>query len=160
MAYILMSLMTNFQPPPLQLVCPKSYRQGFSSDFEQFFLIKNNFVYLQEQIWLPNRKFYWTKNKLYFDQEEMLKMAWYSMHIGFWMCWFQWHRFWGCTFRCFWVIGYMYALFWKLLIRVLLSEYFATLLKRLYLKKIAIKYSIFLHQLYFFLMKRSRTFFW
>ena len=43
----------------------------------------------------------------------------------------------------------MYTLSWKLLIIGLLSEYFATLLKRLYLKKIAAKCSIFLHQLYF-----------
>ena len=38
-------------------------------------------------------------------------------------------------------------------------EYFATLVKILHLKKIARKCSIFLHQLYFFLMGRSRTFF-
>ena len=43
----------------------------------------------------------------------------------------------------------MYALSWKLLITGLLLKYFATLLKRLYLKKIAAKCSIFLHQLYF-----------
>ena len=55
-------------------------------------------------------------------------------------------------------MGYMYALSWKLLIRVLLLEYFATLLKILQLKKIAKKCSIFLHQLYCFLMGRSRTF--
>ena len=36
---------TNFLSPPLQLACQKTYKQGFSSDFEQFFLIKNNFVY-------------------------------------------------------------------------------------------------------------------
>ena len=35
---------TNFYPPPLQVACPKTYMQGFSSDFEQFFLVKNNFV--------------------------------------------------------------------------------------------------------------------
>ena len=34
-------------------------------------------------------------------------------------------------------MGYMYALSWKLLIIGLLSEYFANLFKRLYLKKIA-----------------------
>ena len=28
--------------------------QGLSSDFEWFFLVKNNFVYFKEQIWLPN----------------------------------------------------------------------------------------------------------
>ena len=39
------------------------------------------------------------KYKLCFDQEEMLKTAWYSMYLIFWTCWFQWHRFWGCTFR-------------------------------------------------------------
>ena len=39
----------------------------------------------KEQIWLPNRK-YNGKNKLYFDQEEMLQMAWYFSYIGFWMC--------------------------------------------------------------------------
>ena len=36
--------------------------------------------------------------------------------LVFWMCQFQWHRFWGCTFRCFLIICYMYALSWKLLI--------------------------------------------
>ena len=41
----------------------------------------------------------------------------------------------------------------------LLSEYFATLLKRLYLKKIAVKCPTFLHLLYFFLMGSSRMFF-
>ena len=81
----------------------------------------------KEQIWLPNRKCY--RKKTCFDQEEMLKMAWYSMYVDFWMGWFQWHRFWGCTFRCFWVMGYTYALSWKLLIIGLLLEYFATLLK-------------------------------
>ena len=51
----------------------------------------------------------------------------------------------------------MYALPWKLLIIGLLLEYVATLLKILHLKKIDRKYSIF-HQLYFFLMGRSRIF--
>ena len=52
------------------------------------------------------------------------------LNVGrFLMCWFQWHRFWGCTFRSFWVLGYMYALSWKLFIIGLLLEYFATLLK-------------------------------
>ena len=55
-------------------------------------------------------------------------------------------------------MGYMYALSWKLLIIGLLLEYFVTLFKRLYLKKIAAKCSIFLHRLYFFLMGRSRIF--
>ena len=50
----------------------------------------------------------------------------------------------------------MYAVSWKLLILGQLSEYFATLLKRLNLKKIAAKCSIFLHQLYFFHVGRSR----
>ena len=78
------------------------------------------------------------KNKLWFDQEKMLKMAWYSTQKGFWPCQFQWHRLWGCTFRCFWDMGYMYALSWK----GLLLEYFATLLKRLHLKKTATKCSL------------------
>ena len=52
----------------------------------------------------------------------------------------------------------MYALSWKLLIIGLLLEYFTTLPK-IPLKKIAAKCSIFLHQLYFFLMGRSWTFF-
>ena len=65
----------------------------------------------------------------------MLKMAWYSMHLGFWKCQFQWHRFWDCTFRCFPVMGYMYALSWKLLITGVLLECLATLLKILHLKK-------------------------
>ena len=47
-------------------------------------------------------------------------------------------------------MGYMYALSWKLLIIGLLSEYVATLLKILHLRKIDRKCSIFLHQLYFF----------
>ena len=54
---------------------PKNLHVGtFSSDFEHFFLVKNNFVSFKEQIWLPNKKCY-GKNKLYFDQEEMVKMA-------------------------------------------------------------------------------------
>ena len=89
----------------------------------------------------------------------MLKIAWYSTYAAFWICWFQWHRFWSCTFRHFWVMGYMYALSWKLLIIDLLLVYYATLFKRLYLKKIAAKCSIFLHQLDFFLMWRSRMLF-
>ena len=44
----------------------------------------------------------------------MLKMAGYSMHVAFWMYQFQWHRSWDCTIRCFWVMGYMYALCQKL----------------------------------------------
>ena len=79
----------------------------------------------------------------------------YSTHVGFWTCWFQLHRFWGCTFSFFWVMGYMCALSWKLLIIGLLLEYFATLLKRLYLKKIAAKCSIFLQW-----FSSSRTFSW
>ena len=118
---------------------------------------KRTLCIFQKQMWLLNRKCY-GKNKLYFDQEYILKMAWYSTHLGFWTCQFQWHWCWDCTFRCFWIMGYMYALSWKLLIIGLLSEYFATLLIRLHLKKIATKYSIFLHQLYIFLMGRSRTF--
>ena len=88
----------------------------------------------------------------------MLKMAWYSTHVGFWMCQFQWHRFIGCTFRCLWVMGYMYPFSLELFIIGLLLAYFATLVKILHQKKIARKCSIFLHQLYFFLMERSRTF--
>ena len=49
----------------------------------------------------------------------------------------------------------MYALPRKLLIIGLLLEDFATLLKRLSLKKKVRKCSIFLHQLFFFLMGRS-----
>ena len=64
-----------------------------------------------EQIWLSKRKCY-RKNKIYFHQEEMLKMAWYSMLIGFWTCPFQW---------------------------LLLSQYFAASLKILHLKTIARK---------------------
>ena len=111
-----------------------------------------------EQIWLQIGNAM-EKNKLYFDQKEMLKMVWYSIHMGFWTCQFQWHRFWGSTFRCFHVTGYMYALSWKLLIIWLLLEYFATLLKILHLEKLDRKCSIFLHQLCLFLMERSRAFF-
>ena len=35
---------TYFYPPPLQYAYPKTSMQGFSSDFVQFFLVKNNFV--------------------------------------------------------------------------------------------------------------------
>ena len=80
------------------------------------------------------------------------------MHVGSWTCQCQWHRFGGCTFKCFQVMGYKYALSWKLLITQLFLECFATLLKIPYLKKIARKCSIFLHQSYFFLMGSSRTF--
>ena len=76
----------------------------------------------------------------------------------FWTCRFQWHKFWGCPFRYFWVMGYMHVLSWKLLIIGPLLEYFATLLKKLHLKKIATNCSIFLDWLYFFLMGRSGTF--
>ena len=76
------------------------------------------------------------------------------------MCRFQWHRFWDCTFRCFLVMGYMYTLSLILLITGLLLEYFETVLKILHLKKISRKCSIFLHWLHFFLMGRSRMFFW
>ena len=89
---------------------------------------KTTLCIFKEQIWLPNRKCY-GKNKLCFDWEEMIKMAWYYMPIDFWMQQFQWHRFWGCTFRCFCIMDYIYPLSWKLFIIVLLSEYFATLLK-------------------------------
>ena len=50
-------------------------------------------------------------------------------------------------------MGYMYTLSWKLLITGLILEYFATLLKTLHLKTITAKCSIFLHQLYFFLLE-------
>ena len=94
----------------------------------------------------------------YFELKEMLKMAWYSMYIGFWTCWFQWHSFWGCTFRCFPVVGYTYALSWKPLIIGLLLEYVETLLNILHLKNIAAKCSIFLHQLHFFSYWKVRDF--
>ena len=58
------------------------------------------------------------------------------------------------------ILGYMYALSWKLLIIDLLSEYFAILLKRLHLKKIAAKCSIFLHWLYFFSYWKVKDVFW
>ena len=35
---------TNFSSQPLQSACPKTCKQGFCSEFEQFFLVKNNFV--------------------------------------------------------------------------------------------------------------------
>ena len=47
-------------------------------------------------------------------------------------------------------MGYVYVLSWTLLIIGLLSEYFATLLKILQLKKLDRKCFIFLHQLHFF----------
>ena len=53
---------TKFLPPPLQLVCPKTYRDEFSSDFEQFFLVKNMVcAFFKEKMWLPNRKCYGEK---------------------------------------------------------------------------------------------------
>ena len=55
----------NFWPPPLQLAHPKTWIQGLSSDFKQFFPVKNNFVHFQEQIWLPNRKCYGKNMKCY-----------------------------------------------------------------------------------------------
>ena len=106
---------------------------GLSSDFEQFFLVKNNVVYFKEQVWLPNRKFYGKIISIL--TRKMLKMAWYSTYLCFCMCQFHWYRFWDCTFRCFWVMDYMYVLSWKLPIRRLLLEYFATLLKIWHLKK-------------------------
>ena len=130
----------------------KPYYRNFQVYLSSSSWSKASLCIFKEQIWLPNRKWY-GKNKLYFDQEGMLKMAWYSTHIGFWMCQFQWHRFWGYTFRCFWVMGYMDVLSWKLLIIGLILEHFATLLKILHQKKIARKCSIFFHQLYFFLWK-------
>ena len=36
---------TNFLSSPLQLPCPKTWMQGLPSDFKQFLLVKNNFVY-------------------------------------------------------------------------------------------------------------------
>ena len=42
---------------------------------------KTTLCIFKEQIWFPNEKCY-GKNKLYFDQKEMLKVAWYSMHAG------------------------------------------------------------------------------
>ena len=36
---------TNFQSPPLHLPCPNTYLQECSNDFEQFLLVKNDFVY-------------------------------------------------------------------------------------------------------------------
>ena len=58
------------------------------------------------------------------------------------------------------VMDDMYALSWKLLMIGLHLEYSATLLKRLHRKKINTKCSIYLHQLFFFVMGRSRTLFW
>ena len=37
-------LVTHYLSPPLSLACPKTYMQRFSSHFQLFFLIKNNFV--------------------------------------------------------------------------------------------------------------------
>ena len=80
-------------------------------------------------------------------------LKWLDTHTkrGCWTFWFQWHMFWGCTFRCFWVMVSMYALSLKLLIIGLPLKYFAILLKILHLKKIAAKCFTFLHHLYFFL---------
>ena len=57
-------------------------------------------------------------------------------------------------------MGYMYALSWKLLTIGLLPKYFATLLKILHLKKVATKCSIFLHQLFYFLLWEGQEHFW
>ena len=158
MGFILISLMTNFITTAIAIGMPKTYRQGFSSDFEQFFLVRNIFVYFKGQRLLPNRKCY-GKNKLCFDREEMLKMAWYSMHIGFWMWQFQWHRVWGCTFRCFWVIVYMYALSWKLIIIGLLLEYFSNITqKTIHEENSHNMFHVSSVIVLFFLMGRSRTF--
>ena len=54
----------------------------------------------------------------------------------------------------------MYALSWKLLNIGLLSEYFATLLKRLHLKKKLENVPYFFSNCTLFLMWRSRTSFW
>ena len=53
----------------------------------------------------------------------------------------------------------MYALSWKLLIKGLILEYFATLLKRLHLKKIASKMFHISSPSVLVLMGRSRMFF-
>ena len=74
--------------------------RGFQVILHCSFWSKTALCIFKEEIWHPNRKCY-EKNKLYFDQEEMLIMAWYSTLIGFWTCRLQWNRFWGCTFRCF-----------------------------------------------------------
>ena len=90
----------------------------------------------------------WKKNC--FDQKEMLKMSWYSMHVGFWVCWFQWHRFEAVHSDVSELWANMYALSWKVLIIGLLSEYFVTLLKRLHLTKITTKCSKCPHWFYLF----------
>ena len=80
--------------------CPKTYKQRLSSDFEQFFLAKNNFSIFKEQVWLPRRRCY-GENIVVLTRKKCSKMAWHSTHTSFWMCQFQWHRFWHCTFWCF-----------------------------------------------------------
>ena len=69
--------------------------------------VKNNFlcVFLRNKYELPNRKCYGKKINSVLTRKKCLKMAWHSMHLGFLTCQFLWHRFWGCTFRCFWAIG-------------------------------------------------------
>ena len=39
---------------------PKTYMQGLSSDFKQFFFVKNNFVCFKEQICFP-KEMLWKK---------------------------------------------------------------------------------------------------
>ena len=92
------------------------------------------------------------------DHEEMLKMARYSMHIGFWMCQCQWHRFWDCTFRCFWAMGYML----HYLGNCPSQDYFLNILQHYskgYTWRKYSKYSMFLWELYFFLIGRSKIFY-
>ena len=108
---------------------------------------------LKEQIWLPEC---YGKNKLYFDQEEMLKIAWYCTH-----------KFLDVPIPVAQVLRLFIQMFlsYGLYICIILEtachratfRIFCIVLKRLHLKKVATKCSIFLHQLYFF-MGRSWTF--
>ena len=107
-------------------------------------------------LWLPNRKCY-GKNYLFWPGR-MLKMAWFSMHAGFWTCQFQWHRFCRLYIQMFLSYGLYRCIILETAHHRATFGIFCNITQNAMPEEIAGKCSIFLHQLYFFLLGRSRTF--
>ena len=83
--------MYSVKPVLLESACPKTCIHAVSSHFDHFFLVKIEFIFFHHISYLKNHicSLKYT-HKVVFDQEELLKITWKSLFVGFWACQLQW----------------------------------------------------------------------
>ena len=139
----------------MQLVCPKPISRDFQVILHSSSWSKTTSWIFKEQIWLPSRKCY-GKNKLYFDQKKCSK--WLDTPC---MQVFGHVNSNGTGFGLYIQVFLSYGLYVCIILETAHHRttfgIFCNITQNMTSEIIATKCSTFLHQLYFFLMVRSRT---